>query len=503
MTQQAVAAADRRAGTEGRWAAWLAAVLLLGLFTAASLRLGSPQVLEWEEGATVLSAERLAAGQPLYVEPSLDWAPFPYGPGQPALAAALRSVGLAGLQGARLTSWLGTLLILLCAAGLACRGAGAQVQGAGEPGSPPNASRAGAVGLLAAGWIASAYPWTGAWLDVARPDALALGLASLALLLLARSQGRYGLLVTATLLGALAVHTKQTALIPLVVGLVGWGMPARGPGLLAGSLLALGVAAGYAAGGPWYRFHTLDLLAGHPLHLQGLAVFLSRDLLHLAPLLGAAALGLRRADGALRGWALGGLGAALMGRLHPGGFDNVLLPAVVGLAPLAARGVHARPRLGLLLLVGAAAVAGLGVRGTVPPREDRAASVRVRERLARIDGDVLALAHPELLRAVERPTQLHLMFLLDLSASDAGLEHARSILQELEDRLAAGHYRAAVLPRFPDGADAPLHALVQRWLPRVEELARPGELVPASGAPHAPVLLYLPEEPAWPAGQAR
>jgi hypothetical protein len=495
-------ASASRAGSPGlgRWAALLAAGLVVGLVLIAALRLGSPFALEWEEGATVLSADRLSQGAPLYVAPSLDWAPFPYGPGQPALAAALRMLGLDGLPGARLTSWLGTLMLLLCGAALAGRRAG-------PTGATEGSSTNRIAGLLAAGWMASAYPWTGAWLDVARPDALALGLASLALLLIQRSgegvgapfAGRLPAALLGALLGALAVHTKQTVLLPLAGGVLGLALAARGTALVAGSLLGIGVVAGFAAGGPWYRFHTLELLAGHPLHLGGLRSFLSRDLLHLAPLLGAAALGLRRLEGGLRdgmlaGWALGGLCAAVMGRLHPGGFDNVVLPAVVGLAPLAARGVQARRGLGLLLLGVAVAVGGLGARGLVPPGTDRAAWARVTERLARIDGEILAPAHPELLRAVHKPTQLHLMFLLDLSASEAGLEHARSILQELEGRLEAGRYRAAVLPRFPDGADAPLHALVQRWLPRAEELARPGELIPVSGAPHAPAVLYLPGE---------
>ncbi|MDA0948320.1 MAG: hypothetical protein O2799_07355, partial [Planctomycetota bacterium] len=347
-------ASASRAGSPalGRCAALLAAGLVVGLVLIAALRLRSPSVLEWEEGATVLSADRLAAGGPLYVAPTLDWAPFPYGPGQPALAAALRSIGLDGLAGARLTSWLGTLLVLLCGAALA-RGC------AGTPGAAADRAATRSAGLLAAGWIASAYPWTGGWLDVARPDALALGLASLALLLLVRTPTgrglRAGAALTGVLLGALAVHTKQTALLPLVGGMCGLAVTARGAALMAGALLGLGVAAGFAAGGAWYRFHTLDLLAGHPLQLGGLEELLSRDLLHLAPLLVAAVLGLRCSkgaprDGVLLGWAVGGLGAALVGRLHPGGFDNVVLPAAIGLAPLAARGVKARPGLGLLLL---------------------------------------------------------------------------------------------------------------------------------------------------------
>ena len=85
----------------GRLASLLGAAAVPVLLVVAAQRLGSPSVLEWEEGATVLSADRLRAGLPLYVEPSLDWAPFPYGPGQPAVAAALGVLGLDGLLAAR------------------------------------------------------------------------------------------------------------------------------------------------------------------------------------------------------------------------------------------------------------------------------------------------------------------------------------------------------------------------------------------------------------------
>ena len=473
-----------------RLASLLGAAALLALLVVAAQRLGSPSVLEWEEGATVLSADRLRAGLPLYVEPSLDWAPFPYGPGQPAVAAALGVLGLDGLLAARLSSWLGALLLLAGCAGLASSLAG-----------PVSGRHRRAVALAAAGWVISGYVATGTWLDVARPDALALGLAATGLWGAARSSGRARLVILAVM-GALAVHTKQTVLLPLACAAFGLG----GVPLAAG--LGAAVLGGYGLGelvtGPWYRFHTLELLAGHGLTGEGLRSLATHDLPRLLPLLAAAGLravasrhrsesGPTRANQlALVGWALGGIAASVMGRLHPGGVENVMLPALAGLAPLAAWGVlvGAPSRCALLALGLALASVEGASRGLVPSESDRAAYERVLGRLEGIEGEVLVPAHPELLRALGRPAQLHLMFLLDLSASDAGLEHARGILAELERRLADGHYAAAVLPRFPGGADAPLHALVARFLPVATELLELGELVPPSGAPHRPEVLY-------------
>jgi len=473
-----------------RLASLLGAAALMALLIVAAQRLGSPSVLEWEEGATVLSADRLRAGLPLYVEPSLDWAPFPYGPGQPAVAAALGVLGLDGLLAARLSSWLGALLLLAGCAGLASSLAG-----------PASGRDRRAVALAAAGWVISGYVATGAWLDVARPDALALGLAANGLWGAARSSGRARLVILAVM-GALAVHTKQTVLLPLACAALGLG----GVPLAAG--LGAAVLGGYGLGelvtGPWYRFHTLELLAGHGLTGEGIRSLATHDLPRLLPLLAAAGLGAvasrhrsepgptRANQRALLGWALGGIAASVMGRLHPGGVENVMLPAFAGLAPLAAWGVlvGAPSRCALLALGLALASVEGASRGLVPSESDRAAHERVLGRLEGIEGEILAPAHPELLRALGRPAQLHLMFLLDLSASDAGLESARGILAELERRLADGHYAAAVLPRFPGGADAPLHALVARFLPVATELLEPGELVPPSGAPHRPETLY-------------
>ena len=475
-----------------RLASLLGAAALLALLVVSAQRVGSPSVLEWEEGATVLSADRLRAGLPLYVEPSLEWAPFPYGPGQPALAAALGSLGLEGLLAARLSSWLGTLLLLLGCAGIASSLAGL----AGVGGRDRRA-----VALAAAGWVISGYVATGAWLDVARPDALALGLAAVGMWGALRSSGGTRLVILAVF-GTLAVHTKQTVLLPLACAALGLGGVPLAAGL--GAVVLGGYGLGELVTGPWYRFHTLELLAGHGLTGEGLRSIATHDLPRLLPLLAAAGLGAsasgqrpdpgasRASRRALLGWALGGIAASVMGRLHPGGVENVMLPAIAGLAPLAAWGVltGAPGRCALLALGLALASVDGASRGLVPSEGDRAAHERVLGRLERIEGELLAPAHPELLRALGRPAQLHLMFLLDLSASDAGLEHARRILAELERRLAEGRYAAAVLPRFPGGADAPLHALVARHLPVATELLAPGELVPVSGAPHRPEILY-------------
>ena len=250
----------------------------------------------------------LRAGLPLYVEPTLDWAPFPYGPGQPAVAAALGVLGLDGLLAARLSSWLGALLLLVGCAGLAS-------SLAGPPGGGDGRSLGlTALGLTAAGWVSSGYVATGAWLDVARPDALALGLAATGLWGAIRSCGRARLVILAVM-GALAVHTKQTVLLPLACAALGLGGVPLAAGL--GAAVLVGYGLGELVTGPWYRFHTLELLAGHGLTGEGIRSLATHDLPRLLPLLAAAGLGAvasrhrsepgptRANQRALVGWALG------------------------------------------------------------------------------------------------------------------------------------------------------------------------------------------------------
>jgi hypothetical protein len=129
------------------------------LAPTAWARLFHPYDLEWMEGGMLVHAWRIREGLPLYPPPGPDWVPYIYPPGYPGLLAALSPE--IGYVPARILSWLGTLT--------AAAGVGLLVA---------RYSTAAAVGTSAI--FLSLWPDTGAFYDLARPDALALGLLSMA-----------------------------------------------------------------------------------------------------------------------------------------------------------------------------------------------------------------------------------------------------------------------------------------------------------------------------------
>ena len=80
-------------------------------------RAGFPLDLEWMEGGMLIHAQRLAAGQGIYVKPTLDFVPYLYTPLYPALLALLSFVLPLGYLLGRVVS----LLALFARAGVARR----------------------------------------------------------------------------------------------------------------------------------------------------------------------------------------------------------------------------------------------------------------------------------------------------------------------------------------------------------------------------------------------
>ena len=80
-------------------------------------RVGFPLDLEWMEGGMLVHAQRIAAGQGIYVKPSLEFIPYLYTPLYPALLALLSFVFPLGYLLGRVVSLLAffAALVLLVA----------------------------------------------------------------------------------------------------------------------------------------------------------------------------------------------------------------------------------------------------------------------------------------------------------------------------------------------------------------------------------------------------
>ena len=179
------------------------AALIVWVLTAAA-RCGYPFELEWMEGGSLDHVERVLEGRDLYVEPGLEYGAYPYTPLYFWVAAGFAQVFGPGFLALRLVSILSTLAIF----GLLfdCGRRLAREQGATR-------SLGLLSGVTSAALFAAAHRFAGAWLDLARVDAL-----SIALLLACFHQMRFAPVRRATWLGALfglaAFATKHSTLLP-------------------------------------------------------------------------------------------------------------------------------------------------------------------------------------------------------------------------------------------------------------------------------------------------
>jgi hypothetical protein len=432
----------------GAASAVAASAAILAFAAVAVARLAYPFELEWMEGGVLEHVGRILAGEKIYVEPSIEFVPFIYTPFYyyvSAVAARLLGPGFAPLRLVSLLSSLGCLAVIFHAVSR---------EGHGR-----------LAGLVGAGLLAASFGATGAWLDLARVDALSL-LALLTASSLLLTDSSVGVHVFAAVIAALAVFTKQSALVPLAPLVVLAATHGWRPGLaFAVTAAVLVVGGGLLMDGlhdGWFLYYTLDLPAAHAFDIgEGLGRTLGL-IGRRMPLALVASLALVVDETRRRG-ALAGLGylmylVALLGGsvvigLHQGSYDNVALPGVAGLAVLGAlaldrgvaragsraagRSAFARAAMSVACLV----QFGLLVYDPlplVPTDRDRAAGWALVTEIEEVEGEVLVPRHGYLARrAGKRNAFAHEMAMTDVLRGDPagrGAELRREIGRVLEAR---------------------------------------------------------------------
>jgi hypothetical protein len=411
-------------------------------------RLAFPLDLEWMEGGMLVHAQRIAAGDGIYVKPSLDFVPFLYTPLYPALLALLSFVLPLGYVLGRAVSLvaLTSALVLL----VACAG--------GEARGQPLSRRALAalVGVGGAAAVVAAFHFTAGFYDLVRADSLLLALEALALWLALRGAG-WRSAALAGLAIALGFFAKQTASI-MGVG-IGIGLLVANwrRGLVYGGAAALTLAAGLGllvkTSGGWFWTYIFKLHQSHVFRRDAaFDVAVPETLKHAWPIFAALLLAtvalallrrLRRGDAILWSAALAGEAAAIVGFGTQWAVPNAYIPAVFFPA-LAAAVLAARLLLVALdsrrVLAGAAAalaVVGLGwqsqhverpaLAAVVPSQADRAAAARLIEQLRALPGELFIPFHTWYgVLAGKRP-YVHRMGVRDVEAAlgrPAGLDQA-------------------------------------------------------------------------------
>jgi hypothetical protein len=426
-------------------AAWFVA-LLLWVFAR---RFAFPYDLEWMEGGMLTHALRLANGQPIYAPPSVDFIPYLYTPGYPAVVFALGKIFGIGYKLGRFVSLLGFFTVVVLGYIYARREGGSR------------AAAACAIAIIFGAWVP-----TGTFYDLARPDSLFMGLVTAALMVGWWKRHSWTGGVAAALLMVAAFFVKQTAAL---------FMPALGLALLLAvprtaivygvTLAVVGLPslwlANHASDG-WFWTYTSVLHRKHDFFPA--RAFLGtpgRLLLMLGPsvLLVPWAIARRRTPGLVYATfiAIAGIVAACTSFGTQWAFTNAFMPGVM--LPAIAIGVaagrllddsrEAPPRLrpavvyallalsiltspgGLLPLAGRILPeswqvdalkkpTGYDPRIFLPTERDRTAGDALIARMRATDGEILIPFHPFYAHLAGKRTYLHRMGVLDVGRAGMG-----------------------------------------------------------------------------------
>ncbi len=338
-------------------------VLLGGIWAS---HLAYPYDIEWMEGGMLAHAWRVQRGLPLYAPPSSEWVPYVYPPGYSWIVAALAAVVPLDYALGRAVSLAATLV--------AAGAAGAAVLRV-------SADRRAALwsGLVFLG----AYPASGAFYDLVRPDALFVALAGLAVVLAlgdtAIAAVGSGLLLAAALL---CKHNAAVLVVPLLGSLLLRREWARAALFCVAFGVPVALAVGWLqqASGGWFLAYLVEVPAAHPLVFTRILPGLPREVggafpLALAAMAGTAVLALRPAGpAAILGPVVGGLLFVALGDSVPpaeaqaslggplvGVGAGALGVLLVALGVGAVRGQRPPWRIGLLLGAGVTLLLAVGL----------------------------------------------------------------------------------------------------------------------------------------------
>ncbi len=470
--------------------ALLAIAALLTYLVVGAVHLRYPYELEWIEGGMVDEVARLAGGGSLYVKPSLDYVPFIYAPLWFHVAALTSKVFGLGFFSARLVSYLSSLGALALVFRFVHKETGGLL-----------------AALASAGAFAATYPVAAAFYDLARVDSLFLVLL-LGGLYLVRFHASTWATVAAAALFALAFLTKQSGpavFVPVALHLLladrrrGLVFTAAGVALMVGSVLLYN-----RASDGWFWHYVFELPARHERVKRVLWDFWFDDLMvrfGVPTLFSLFYLLVAERSEAKRFYFLataGMLATALGGRIHLGGWANVLAPAFAVLAILFGLGLQRAlestaklpgdsGRTLALFALAAAAIQLAGMiytpRAWLPTDDNRRAWQGLLATVEATDGDVFVWAHGYVGPRAGKPAHAHQMAVSDELRSGQG-ELANDLRREIRRSLAGKRYAAMVMDND--------------WLPRDQreagyekkaDIPREG-LAPVIGYKTQPTLLY-------------
>lgn len=430
----------------------LAAIFFLCLYVGtAIIRLRYPYELEWMEGGIVDHVRWILQGHPLYQKPSVVFVPFIYPPVYFYLAALCSKILGVGFFPLRLISFLATIgscIVLYLLAFFE--------------------TRRSWFALLAPGFFVATYPLSAYWMDLGRVDSLFLFFLLLSVLLLRRAK-HPRMIVLAGVIAILAFFTKQIAWAFYVpIGLYWLGTKRMREAiffsvttLLGGGLILFLLDRLF---GGWLVYYLFTVPSGHAWEWAMLTYFWKFDVFIPLSILCFFSGGIfftkqeQERDRAFFYGALlvAGFLVGWLGRLHTGGYENVLLPTYAALSLVAVIGAHEfygiakKYRwLWLELLIGVAFVLQWSalfypLQSVLPSREMQDVQSAFEEELTHFERPAWVQSHGFVDRRLETPIYAHLMAIADIVRS-SDQEMRRSLEQELETLLANHAFKTIVL----------------------------------------------------------
>ncbi len=304
----------------------LSGYFILSFVIIAVIRMPYPFDIEWMEGGMVEHSWRLINELSIYTPPSLEFIPFIYTPIYFYLSAFLSEIFGIGFFPLRLLSFVSSLVILYFIYLIVKNQTGSKK-----------------IGIISSGFFAACYQLSGFWYDLARVDSLflALFIVSFYFYLV---DNKFSLVISGVF-AALSFLTKQTALIfvvPLMIYSIYYFKWKSLYYILSFSLVSFLIVLYFNISTQGWFYHWLvEIPVGHQWLYRKFITFWIFDIFQ--PLFFAFAISViyllykfknrEFSKFYLYLSVLSGLFlCSWLSRIHLGGYDNVLMPAFLGIA---------------------------------------------------------------------------------------------------------------------------------------------------------------------------
>ncbi len=416
------------------------------LYIALS-RIHYPFELEWMEGGSVDHVKRILEGKHLYVVPSLDFVPYIYTPFYFYVSAIFAKLFGLGFFPLRLVSFLSSLGSFYLILKIVRKETGQWHYG-----------------LISSGLFAATFRISGAWFDIARVDSLFLFLSLCGFYFLRFKKTSLGFMMSAAFF-FLSFMTKQTALmicLPLVVSVF---MDTKKKGILLALSLSVSIAGSTLIlnklSQGWYSYYVFVLPKLHPWYPGPYWGFWKNDLGSIFLIASLMSLSFifnlfnERNSRIMHytAFLIGGVGSAWFSGLHPGVYDNVLMPAylvisiVVGLtfSDLIKEGNKICQLLSVFLLV-QFAVLYFPIGKQIPTTNDLRAGNEFIEKLKALPStDIFIPHHPWYsVMSGKEGSSAQMMAIADILRATPHKERAM-FLNEIRNEILGGRRQSFVL----------------------------------------------------------